>query len=222
VIPVMVLADHYRMACDHARELDLGREGRDWIYLREPSQLLGYGRGGRYTSCTEGVDRRLLRWYGELAGELWSRGWLPLEPRPTSRTTRYPRAELREVSTPSEWVRSIWEHPGPVRRYIAWEREAAMRSSSWMEATADWLEEIPEGWRLEEDWAEGINARAAADAELRRERRQASDRAFEAEQELYDWEDNEAMEISRRRRRSEQLPEREVSFSWLAGEKGIR
>jgi hypothetical protein len=46
--PLLVLAQHYRQACDYAREYDLGPPGRRWRYVSEARHVLGYHGPGRY------------------------------------------------------------------------------------------------------------------------------------------------------------------------------
>jgi hypothetical protein len=45
--PILVIADTYKGAQLHAQEDELGREGRDWIYVHDLRQVLGRS-GGRY------------------------------------------------------------------------------------------------------------------------------------------------------------------------------
>lgn len=49
MIPLMIVADTYKLAHLYAREHDLGPEGRRWKYISSPIQVRGY-RGGRYVN----------------------------------------------------------------------------------------------------------------------------------------------------------------------------
>jgi len=49
--PLLILADTYKQAQAYAWDHDLGREGRAWVYIREPYKLYGQ-RDGKYILLT--------------------------------------------------------------------------------------------------------------------------------------------------------------------------
>jgi hypothetical protein len=54
MVPLLVVADTYQLACRYAHEHDLGPERRDtWLYVSRYEQARGR-RGGRYVVVTLG------------------------------------------------------------------------------------------------------------------------------------------------------------------------
>lgn len=70
---LLIIADHYPMAIQHARELGIpGHPGEHWVYIYEPCRLTMAHRDGRYTVRTvEGLTSKQL----DLINDLRRRGY---------------------------------------------------------------------------------------------------------------------------------------------------
>jgi hypothetical protein len=114
-----------------------------------------------------------------------------------------PRAEWRELRESTNWI-----SPEIMAR--------------WEPASSEDITREPEGLHpatpddrspRTRTWAQKVNDRAKGDAELTRAAVVAQARAWEAEQELYDFEDDES--VAERIKHGKIVPERPVSFSWM-------
>jgi len=122
-----------------------------------------------------------------------------------SGTTRYPRAEFRVPTRIPPEVTARWDYHegdhGPTLHAEPSEYE------SLYPATPD---NCSSGTR---SWAQKVNDRGRGDAEMRRAAAVAQARAWEAGQELADFEDDEP--LVERIEHGKTVPERPVSFSWM-------